>query len=86
MTTAAHAWSNIAEHYHKLAQKRKDEDPSVQLACLVLADYCEALWTGERGPSLAMVAIAEHLIGEDGDGVVAAELKKMAAYQKEAVS
>ena len=86
MTTAVHAWSNIVEHYQKLAQKRKDEGPSVQLACLVLADYCEALWTGQRGPSLAMVAIAENLIGEDVDGAVATELKKMADVQKEALS
>jgi hypothetical protein len=86
VTAAAHAWSNIAAHYQKLAQKRKDEGPSIQLACLVLADYCEALWTGQRGPSLAMVAIAEHLIGEDVDGVVAAELKTMDDVEKEALS
>ena len=86
MTAATHAWSNIAAHYQKLALKRKDEGPSIQLACLVLADYCEALWTGQRGPSLAMVAIAEHLIGEDVDGVVATELKRMADTEKEALS
>lgn len=86
MTNGRYAWSNIAAHYQKLAVKRKDEGPGIQLACLVLADYCEALWTGERGPSLAMVAIAEQLIGGDVDGLVAAELKKMDNAQKEALS
>ena len=85
-TAAARVWSNIAAHYQQLALKRKDEGPSIQLACLVLADYCEALWTGERGPSLAMVAIAEDLIGGDVDGIVAAELKKMDTVQKEVLS
>ena len=87
MTTAAErAWNNIAAHYQQLALKRKDEGPSIQLACLVLADYCEALWTGKPGPSLAMVAIAEQLVGGDVDGTVADELKKMTDVQKEALS
>ena len=86
MTDERYAWSNIAAHYQKLALKRKDEGPSIELACLVLADFCEALWTGERGPSLAMVAIAEHLIGGDADGLVADELKKMGDAQKEVLS
>jgi len=83
---AQDAWRAIAEHYHKLAAKRSGEGPSVQLACLVLAEYCAALWTGSRGPSLAMVALAEHIVGDRVDEIVAAELTKLEAAKKEASS
>lgn len=80
------AWRNIAEHYHKLAAQRSSESPSIQLACLVLAEYCASLWTGSRGPSLAMVVLAEHVLGERVDEVVAAELAKLEAARQEARS
>lgn len=88
MTAAAthDAWRKIAEHYQKLATARSSEGPGVQLACLVLADYCASLWTGSRGPSLAMVALAEHLVGDRVDEVVAAELTKLEASRREAAS
>lgn len=80
------AWSAIAIHYQKLAIGRSSEGPAVQLACLVLADYCAALWTGQKGPSLAMVALAEHVLGEQIDEVVTAELIKLEADYRESAS
>lgn len=88
MSAEAHAaWRRIAEHYAKLARERADDGPAVQLACLVLADYCVHLWSGSGGgPSLPMVALAEHLLGERVDIVVATELAKIAAAKQEALS
>jgi hypothetical protein len=79
------AWRKIAEHYQRLSTTRKSEGLGVQLACLVLAEYCVHLWTGDGGgPSLAMVAIAEHLVGERVDEVVASELTKISAERERA--
>jgi hypothetical protein len=73
------AWRKIAEHYKQLSNTRRSEGPGVQLACLVLAEYCVHLWVGDSGgPSLAMVAIAEHIVGAQVDEVVVTELTKIA--------
>jgi hypothetical protein len=81
------AWRRIADHYQRLMSTRQAEGPAVQLACLVLAEYCVHLWSGSHaGPSLAMVALAEHVLGERVDETVAAELTKIASAQREALS
>ncbi len=78
------AWRAVAEHYNKLSTERASEGPGVQLACLVLADYCARMWTGSGGgPSLAMVALAEHVVGDRVDEVVAAELAKIAEERQD---
>ena len=65
------AWHTIAEHYKKLSTERASEGPGVQLACLVLAEHCVHLWTGSGGgPSRAMVALAERVVGDRVDDVV----------------
>ena len=80
------AWRKIAEHYKRLSTERKAEGPGVQLACLVLAEYCAHLWAGNSsGPSLAMVALAERIVGDRVDEVVAAELAKITDAQKKAL-
>lgn len=72
------AWGAIAERYRQLQSERAAEGPGVQLACLVLAEYCAHLWAGTHGgPSLALVAIAETVLGVHIDEVVAAELEKI---------
>lgn len=82
---AHEAWRAIAEHYQQLSTARKAEGPAVQLACLVLAEYCVHLWAGDRaGPSLPMVALAERLVGDHVDEAVAAELTKIAAADRDA--
>jgi len=80
------AWNAIAIHYQKLARQRAGEGPGIQLACLVIADYCSALWAGQRGPSLAMIALAEHILGTQIDEVVAAALIKVDAAHRENAS
>lgn len=65
------AWHKGAERYNKLATERSDEGTSVQLACLVLAQYCVHQWSGDYGgPTLEMVALAENTVGERLDEVV----------------
>ena len=92
MSSVAHeAWQRIATHYQVLMTERAAEGPAIQLACLVLAEYCTALWNGEEpGPSLAMVALAEHALGDRVDEVVAAEMTRLAQHtadaRKEALS
>jgi hypothetical protein len=77
----------IAEHYQKLAARSGSEGHAVQLARLVLAEYCVHLWTGDHGgPSLAMVAIAEHILNERVDETVAAALAKISDTQKKVLS
>lgn len=69
------AWRKGADHYKKLAEARADEGTGVQLACLVLADYCAHRWMGDcGGPTLEMVVLAENTIGDRLDEVVAALL------------
>lgn len=81
------AWRAIAEHYKKLSVTRAAEGPGVQLACLVLAEYCAHLWVGTSGgPSLAMVALAEHVVGDRVDEVVAAELTRLANDHQRSLS
>ena len=71
------AWGKAGEHYRKLAQEREDEGTGVQLACLVLADYCAHRWIGDcGGPTLEMIMLAENTVGDSVDEVVAAELTK----------
>ena len=72
------AWGRAAEHYRRLVQERADEGTSVQLACLVLADYCAHRWIGDcGGPTLEMIMLAENTVGDSLDEVVAAELTKL---------
>jgi hypothetical protein len=72
------AWGAIAARYRQLQSERASEGPGVQLACLVIAEYCAHLWAGTQGgPSLACVAVAEHVLGIHIDEVVAAELEKI---------
>ncbi len=71
----AEAWRRGADHYKKLATARADEGTSVQLACLVLADYCLHQWAGDYGgPTLEMVQLAESTVGDRLDEVVSALL------------
>jgi hypothetical protein len=75
-TTAA--WRKGADHYSKLAA-RANAGAGVQLACLVLADYCVHQWSGDYGgPPLEMVLLAEGLVGERLDEVVAGLAKESA--------
>ena len=80
------AWKKIAQHYVRLSNERASEGMGVKLACLVLAEYCGALWAGTNGPSLAIVAIAEQIVGTDVDDVIAAELTRIARPSPEALS
>jgi hypothetical protein len=74
--TTADAWKLGASHYAKLAVERADEGTSIQLACLVLADYCMHQWSGDwGGPTLEMVALAENTVGDRLDEIVAALMK-----------
>lgn len=69
------AWQRGADHYKKLAEARDDEGTGVQLACLVLADYCVHRWVGTHGgPTLEMVLLAENTVGDRLDEVIAALL------------
>ena len=71
------AWHKGADRYRKLAADRADEGTSIQLACLVLAEYCAHRWSGNYGgPTLEMVYLAENTIGERLDEVVGVELVK----------
>src|SRR5262249_44744421 len=66
------AWRRGADHYKQLAARRADEGTSVQLACLVLADYCAHRWADDYGgPTLEMVLLAENTIGDRLDEVIA---------------
>jgi len=86
-TNTRDAWRAIAEHYKKLSVTRASEGPGVQLACLVLADYCAHLWTGSGGgPSLAMIALAEHMVDDNVDEVVAAELARLVSDHQRSLS
>jgi hypothetical protein len=80
--TDAHAtaWRKLADYYSKLAAERADEGTGVQLACLVIADYCVHEWSGDYGgPTREMAALAENTIGESLDDQLAAELAKAEA-------
>lgn len=71
------AWHKGADRYLQLATERVVEGNGVQLACLVLAEYCAHRWSGNYGgPTLEMVLLAEKIIGERLDEVVGAELVK----------
>jgi hypothetical protein len=71
------ACHKLADYYRRRATERADEGTSVQLACLVLADYCEHEWSGDYGgTSLEMVTLAENTAGESLDEKIAAELAK----------
>ena len=71
------AWGWGADYYKKLAADRADEGTSIQLACLVLADYCAHRWIGDAGgPTLEMVDLAENTVGDQIDEVIAAEMAR----------
>jgi hypothetical protein len=71
------AWGKIADYYNKLAVERADEGTGVQLACLVIADFCAHEWSGDYGgPTQEMVALAESTVGVSLDETVAAELAR----------
>lgn len=75
--TREEAWRKLADYYKGLATERADEGTSVQLACLVLADYCLHQWVGDYGgPTPEMVALAENTAGEYLDEKIAAALTK----------
>jgi hypothetical protein len=62
-------WRRRADHYAKLAGKRTD--PSSQLACLILADYCVYEWSGDRGgPTQEMIRLAESILGVSLDKTI----------------
>ena len=78
LKTHAAAWNKIAAHFSKLAAERADEGTSVQLACLVLAQYSVCQWSGDYGgPTSEMVVLAENIAGTNLDEMLAAELAKM---------
>ena len=71
------AWKKLADRYSKLAAERADEGASVQLGCLVLAERCVHEWSTDLGgPTPEMVTLAEHVVGEYLDEMIAAELNK----------
>jgi hypothetical protein len=73
------AWRAIAERYQRLATESRG-GPAVQLAHLVIAEYCVHMWSGSHGgPSLSMVALAEHILHARIDEIVAAELDPQGA-------
>ena len=86
MSTSKETWRVVAERYQtQAADSRKG--PAAQLARMVIADYCARMWNGSQGgPSLAMVALAEHILGESVDEVIAAELAKDIEAKKEILS
>lgn len=85
MSSTKDAWGAIAERYKQLQSERAAEGPGVQLACLVFAEYCAHLWAGTHGgPSLALVAIAEHVLGIHINEVVATELEKITEARESA--
>jgi hypothetical protein len=62
-------WRRRADHYAKLAGKHTD--PSSQLACLILADYCVYEWSGDRGgPTQEMIRLAESILGVSLDKTI----------------
>ncbi len=68
----ADAWRQAADYFHKLVWTRADEGTSIQLACLVLADYCEHWYTNNPyGPTGEMRALAENTISVRVDEIVA---------------
>jgi hypothetical protein len=70
-------FEKLAEHYRSLATERADEGASVQLGCLVLAERCAHEWSTDLGgPTPEMVTLAEHVVGEYLDEMIAAELNK----------
>lgn len=77
MKTEAAAWSKLADHFSKLAAERADEGTSIQLACLVLAQYCVFQWSGDGGgPTPEMVTLAENTAGAYLDEMLTAELTR----------
>ena len=71
-------WAKASDHFRKLATERADEGTSVQLACLVLAQYCLCLSSGEYGgPTSAMVDFAENTVGKSCDEVVTSLTKDL---------
>lgn len=78
MSTREELWQQLANYYKKLADTRTAEGPSIQLACLVLAEHCMYEYWGDRGgPSPPVVALAERVAGEFLDARIAAELQRM---------
>ena len=76
-TTAA--WLKGADRYSKLAAARTNAGAGVRLAWLVLADYCVHQWASDHGgPTLETVLLAESLVGERLDEVVAGLAKESA--------
>lgn len=67
----AAAWRQGIDYYSKLAAERADAGPGVQLACLVLTDYCIYQWSGDYGgPTPEMVQLAEDVVGDRLDSVI----------------
>jgi hypothetical protein len=59
---ALQTWRQVADHYSQLAGEHTD--PSSQLACLILADYCMYEDNGDRGgPTPEMIQLAESILG-----------------------
>lgn len=62
-------WRRGADHYAKRAGEHTD--PSSQLACLILADYCVYEWSGDRGgPTQEMIQLAENILGASLDKTI----------------
>ena len=71
------AWHKLADYYRRLAADRADEGTGIQLACLVLAEYCVFEWSGDHGgPTLEMATLAENTVGESLTEKIDAELAK----------
>jgi hypothetical protein len=61
-TWSRETWKRGTDHFAKLA--RECTDPSSQLACFTLADYCMYEDYGERGgPTPEMIQLAESILG-----------------------
>jgi hypothetical protein len=62
-------WTRGADHYAKLAGEHTD--PSSQLACLILADYCVYELSGDYGgPTQEMIQLAENILGVSLDKTI----------------
>ena len=72
--TAA-ALRKTADHYRARAQR--STEAGVQLACLVLANYCTTRLEGSDGPTLEMIMTAEAVLGQSLNDAVAAQLKEI---------
>jgi hypothetical protein len=70
----------LIDYYARLSAERANEGPGVQLACLVLADWCTYVWSDDRGgPTSEQLALAERVLNETMVDRIAIMKRKMTA-------